>query len=61
MDSTFGLPSDHDCVYFDLYLNLKLINCPVRKTFDYTNTDFNSLRDSLNANPLFVPLNTSVF
>ena len=60
MDSTFGLPSDHYCVYFDLHLNFKLINSPLRKTFDYANADFSSLRDSLNDNPLFVPLNTSV-
>ena len=59
VDSTFGLPSDHYCVYFDLLLNFKLINSPVKKTFDFANADFNSFRNSLNDNPLFVPLNTS--
>ena len=53
VDSSFSLPSDHDCLFC-------LINSPVTKTIDNANTDFNSLRDSLNANPLFVPLNTSV-
>ena len=56
VDSTFGLSSDHYCVYFDLYLNFKLINSAVKKTFDYENCDFNSLRASLNDNPLFVLL-----
>lgn len=50
VDSTNGLPSDHNCIYFDFFRSPKLINSPFRYVYDIKNADFESLRDHLLSN-----------